>query len=252
MHPVLFSIGSLKVYSSYFFLLVAVLAGMFFPWREARKLGTSNREIARFWAAILPFALFIGLLNGFVFVFGLQGALKNLSSMFSTGLISFGVILGAFLLGWIYAVRKKLSVGPLLDLIALTFPLMLFFYRIGCLLNGCCYGLRTNSFLGMYLPGGDGEWAFRYPTQIMLMVFDLALFVGLWLYKTKKPFEGSLTLVFFLIYSSGRLFIDAFRDLPRVLGPLSLQQVTSLAILLVTLYVCFELWLRSRAKGKGD
>jgi len=248
MHPVLFTIGSWEIYSSHVFLILAILVGVLVSWREARGIGFSNREVVSFWAAVLPFALILGLLNGLLFWFKFVHVGDTLFRPFSFGLVSFGVILGALFLGWVFAALRKLRVGPLLDLISVTLPLMLSIYRIGCLLNGCCYGVETDGFLGMFLPGQSGEWAYRFPTQIMLIFFNLALFIWLWLNRKNKPFEGSLTLAFLIVYSLGRLLIDAFRDLPHVLGPLSPHQLASIAILLITLYICFEFWLARRAR----
>jgi len=39
--------------------------------------------------------------------------------------------------------------------------------RVGCLMNGCCGGRPTNSRLALRLPGIDGTWARRYPTQLL-------------------------------------------------------------------------------------
>ena len=181
--------------------------------------------------------------------FGFGGKMRDFLSLFSGGLVSFGVVLGALFMGWALATFRKQSASLLLDVISLSLPLMLAVYRIGCLLNGCCYGLVTNGFLGMYLPGAGGKWAFRYPTQIIYIVFDLALFIWLLLNRKSRPFEGSLTLAFLLVFSSGRLAIDTLRDLPHMLGPFSFQQLMSLAILLVTLYICFELWMARRARS---
>jgi phosphatidylglycerol:prolipoprotein diacylglycerol transferase len=131
-------------------------------------------------------------------------------------------------------------VGTSLDLISLVLPLILAVYRIGCLLNGCCYGAETDSFAGLFLPGKFGEWAFRYPTQIMLMLFDVVLFGWLWRMWKRKPTPGDLTLTFLVSYSAGRLVIDAFRDLPAVLGPLSFHQLVALAILAVSVVVALK------------
>jgi phosphatidylglycerol---prolipoprotein diacylglyceryl transferase len=249
MYPILIQIGPVKLYSSHFFLFLAILIGIVFASREVRRTGFSKRDIGTFWVAVIPFALVIGFLNGLLFWSGFGGRMRDFLSLFSGGLISFGVVLGALFLGWALATLRKQPVGPVLDLISLTLPLMLAVYRVGCLLNGCCFGVETQSFLGMDLPGQNGEWAFRYPTQIIYIVFDVALFVWQWLYRSHKPFGGSLTLAFLMVFSLGRLLIDILRDLPSVLGPFSLQQLTSIAILSVTLYIYFELWLLKRLKG---
>ncbi|MBN1452986.1 MAG: prolipoprotein diacylglyceryl transferase [Anaerolineales bacterium] len=250
MYPILFSIGAWEIHSSIVFLILGILAGVLLGWQESQRMGYSKQNVLTFLVSVVPFALFLGALNGLLFWLGLFDALKNLTSPLSSGLVSFGIILGALFLGWVFALRRRQQVGPVLDLISLTFPLMLGIYRIGCLLNGCCYGLETNSFLGMYLPGYQNEWAYRYPTQIMLIVFNLGLFTWLWTSRKNKSFEGSLTLSFLFWYSLGRLAIDAFRDLPRVLGPFSPHQLASLTILLVTLYIYFDLWHEKRTANR--
>lgn len=151
-------------------------------------------------------------------------------------------------MGRVFARRDGVPVGQVLDLVSLTLPLILAIYRVGCLLNGCCYGLETDGPLGMYLPAGpSGVWATRYPTQIMLAVFDLGLFAWLWYRRETRPLDGSLTLSFLILFSLGRLAIDALRDLPHAWGPFSPHQLASLAILVVTLYVVVEMWLAKRA-----
>lgn len=134
-----------------------------------------------------------------------------------------------------------------MDTISLALPLILAIYRIGCLLNGCCYGLETDSFFGIVLPGYFGVWAKRYPTQIWLFVLNLALFTWLWSMRKKKSFDGILTIHYLILYSLGRLVIDAFRDLPRVLGPFSFHQLLAMTILLTTLYAYAEIYFARRS-----
>ena len=250
MHPILFTIGNLEISASYFFFGLGVICALFVGWREARRVGIPSRSFHIFWISGIPLATLLAGLNNLLFVNGFLKTWQNLDKTISGGLVSFGAIVG--ILVWGYLLSKILDreqpAGLTLDTIAVILPLFLGIYRIGCLLNGCCYGLETDSFIGMYLPGHFSVWAYRYPTQIMLMVFNFALFAWLWSRREKKAFHGSLTLSFLFIYSLGRLIIDAFRDLPRVMGPFSLHQLASIAILLITAYVMFEIKFIQRSK----
>jgi phosphatidylglycerol:prolipoprotein diacylglycerol transferase len=56
------------------------------------------------------------------------------------GLVVYGALLGATVAFWLYARRHRLSLTRLADVVAPSLMLGLAFGRLGCLLNGCCFG----------------------------------------------------------------------------------------------------------------
>ena len=68
------------------------------------------------------------------------------------GLVFYGGLIGATLAGVLYARLKKLPLWKMADILAPSIALGYVFGRIGCLLNGCCYGRACG------LP-----WAIRFP-----------------------------------------------------------------------------------------
>ena len=253
MYPILFTVGSFQIHAHVFFLVLAIITAIIVGRKEALRIGLQQKEIQIFFLSVIPLGLLFGYINGLIFVVGFLDALDNLEQAFSGGLVSFGAILGVFLWGYILLVKILKSpkpVGLIMDTIAVVMPLVLGVYRFGCILNGCCHGLETDSFLGMYLPSFYGVWANRYPTQIMLMIFNFALFAWLWPKRTKKPFDGSLTLYYLFTYSLGRLFIDSLRELPHVFGPFSLHQLAASAILLISGYILLDLRYELRKTAK--
>ncbi len=247
MIPILFTIGDIQISSSLFFLVVGILAGLVLGWIEARRIGISDRHFHLFWLSAVPLALFFAAFNAWIFKIGFSNVLQNLGSVDYLGLVSFGAVLGVLFWSYVYARLTGLSIVWLLDKVSTVLPLILCIYRIGCILSGCCYGLETDGFLGFYLPGRFGAWAPRYPTQIMLFLFNMILFLWLWTRRKRKDFAGQQVLLFLFVYSLGRLAIDALRDLLRILGPFSLHQLTAIAILLISSYTAFELWRERRA-----
>ena len=252
MYPTLFTMGSFQIRASVFFLTLAVITAIIVGRKEALRVGLQQKGIQFFFLSVIPLGLLFGYINGLIFDIGFLDALDNLEHALSSGLVSFGAILGTFL--WSYILNKirksPKPVGLTMDTIAVVMPLVLGVYRIGCILNGCCYGLETNSFLGMYLPSFYGVWANRYPTQIMLLIFNFALFAWLWSQRKNKPFDGSLTLYYLITYSLGRLLIDSLRELPRVFGPFSLHQITAAAILFSSGYILLEFRYELRRTAK--
>ena len=252
MYPTLFTIGTIHVRASVVFFVLAIITAVIVGRKEAIRIGLQQKEIQIFFLSVIPLGLLFGYINGLIFVVGFLDALDNLEKAFSGGLISFGAILGVFLWGYLLAkiLKSPKPVGLILDSIAVVMPLVLGIYRFGCILNGCCYGLESSSFLGIYLPSFYGVWANRYPTQLMLMIFNFALFAWLWPKRKKKPFDGSLTLYYLFTYSLGRLLIDSLRELPRVFGPFSLHQLTASAILLISGYILLEFRYEFRRTAK--
>ncbi|MBN1304341.1 MAG: prolipoprotein diacylglyceryl transferase [Anaerolineales bacterium] len=254
MRPILFSLGELQIRSSMTFLILGIITGILVGRKEILRIGFPMRMFHFFWISVIPLGILFGMINSLIFNMGFLDAIKNLGRTFSSGLVSFGAIAAILVWGYLFSriFKSGVSTGQILDTIALVLPVIIGIYRIGCLLTGCCYGLETNGFLGVYLPNVTGKWAYRYPTQIMLMVFNLGLFFWLWMRRKNTLFDGSLVLQYLFIYSAGRLVIDSVRDLPRILGPFSLHQLTAMAMLLVSGYIFAELWLEYRVNKNSS
>mgnify|MGYP001562223984 FL=1 len=65
--------------------------------------------------------------------------------------------------------------------------------RIGCYLNGCCYGINNQ------------------PTQIYELILDFIGFLLLWDLRKKIRFEGGLFLLYLMTYSVIRIIVSQFR-----------------------------------------
>lgn len=252
MYPILFTLFGINIYASPVFLILAIVIGIFVGSKEVERRGMSRRDFVIYSVTIIPIALGFAVLNGLLFHGGLKNvlnALKEPGDFFSNGLVSFGAVI--VMLAWAFVLAKirKMPIVPALDVTALMLPLILGVYRIGCVLNGCCYGVETDSVIGLYLPNAYGEWATRYPTQLLILAFDFALFAILWQWRLRKPKDGNITLVFLLSFSVFRFLVDGVRELPDALGSFNLHQLASLSIFLITLYFMFEFRLeKSDAK----
>lgn len=242
MAPILFHIGPLAISSYSVFLTLGALAGCWIAWRECIKIGYSRRQLAGFFAVVVPAALLMGLANGVMFSQNFYWGVRHGQVILSGGLVSYGIIFAV--LGAVYLYTKK-NGGPLgktLDVAAVILPVLLGFTRIGCLLNGCCYGVETDGFGGVYLPNIYGQWAYRYPTQLLLLALDIALFTGLWFYRRSGAAAGRATLAFLFWFGLGRLLIDSLRDLQPVLGPFGFHQLMDMAFVLGA--VIIMIWSR--------
>ncbi len=121
-------------------------------------------------------------------------------------------IVAAF--GFFYVKRK--SPWPTFDVMMPAFALGVGLTRIGCFLNGCCFGLPTHGHFGVVFPvGSQAEYVLGaqalIPTQLYESLAGFAMLgIVLWSERFKK-FDGHSFWVTVALYSAWRFFIDFFR-----------------------------------------
>lgn len=155
--------------------------------------------------------------------------------------ITWGLV-GAVIIAIISCRKYQVSLGRAFDLGILACPLGQAIARLGCFAVGCCYGLPTDSWLGMYLPDQYGVWIVRYPTQLMHSAANLLIFFVLLAverYGQRRPdkppgsriwpFDGFIFLLFLNLFFLQRFVIAFLRVEPApVLGPLSWMHLHSI------------------------
>ena len=155
-----------------------------------------------------------------------------------SGLTIYGAVLGAALGVWIYSRFSKISFGYFADMLAPGIILAQAIGRVGCTLNGCCYGIETNFFCAVIYthPESLGPIGVPvHPTQIYEIIYNLIVFgVLLALRKRFRP-DGSLFLIYLTLYSAWRLGIDFIRDGTDFLFGLHEAQVIAIIVLIITI-----------------
>ena len=127
-------------------LLLAVLLGVSTAAHRAQQVGNEPDRIysLAFWMFVSGIAgarLFYVIQNWSSFPQGNPLAtLIEVLKFMEGGLVVYGSLIGAVLAFVVFARRYQLSLWELADLVAPSLVLGLAVGRIGCLLNGCCYG----------------------------------------------------------------------------------------------------------------
>ena len=128
------------------------------------------------------------------------------------GLVYYGGLIGAALACLLFARIKQLPLWKLADILAPSIALGYVFGRIGCLLNGCCYGRVCNLPWAIHFPPGHETYPNGvHPTEVYDSLLNLLLYAALaWLYRRKK-FDGQVFAVYLLCYALTRSFVEMFR-----------------------------------------
>ncbi len=231
LRPILWQIGPIRVYSYGFFLALAFLVSTGLTARRAKAQGIEPDHVVDL-ALVSCIASLIGARLGFVL---LELPYYRLHPMeiirFGEGGLSFhgGLILGVGVGIW-FCLRRGIDAWKMIDLVAPAVALGTGIARIGCLLNGCCYGYVTDLPMGM--PVALGDPSLRHPTQIYEGVLDIALFFYLYTQRNHDRFPGYLGFVYVILYSVLRTIVEIFRESRYLFGPIKIAQAFSLLLII--------------------
>lgn len=249
MHPVLFSWGKFHVYSWGFMLAIAIIVAIF-GLTKLFKYEGYDPDTAIDLVIILVIVGVIGARLAYILVYQWQDFLINPGAVLLPGGEGFQGLIwyGAFLLAlpvfiW-YVKRKEYPLWNMMDILAPFVALGYAIVRIGCFLEGCCYGNVTNSSLGVVFPAVDHLT--RYPTQLFSSVLNFILFAFLIWYYPRRKFDGQVFLFYLMGYSVYRFIIEYFRDNIIFYGPFSMGQVAT-AILFVATLLLYS-WRKERSR----
>jgi phosphatidylglycerol:prolipoprotein diacylglycerol transferase len=174
----------------------------------------------------------------------------------ASGLTIYGAILGAVLGIWVYSKFSKFNFAYFADLVAPGVILAQAVGRVGCTLNGCCYGIPTSLPWGVvytnpesYAPLGIAV----HPTQLYEIAYLLIIFGVIFKLRGRFKPDGSLFLIYISLYSLWRVGIDFLREgTPFFLG-LHQAQVIGIIVLAIAvpILVLRTQWVRRKLPRRG-
>jgi phosphatidylglycerol:prolipoprotein diacylglycerol transferase len=128
------------------------------------------------------------------------------------GLAYYGGFLLAVPVGLWMARRAKLGLWRIADLTAPFIAFGLFFGRIGCFLNGCCYGRPSTLPWAVDFPQIRGHGTV-HPTQLYESLGALAVFALLYFgVRPRKRAHGQVFAWLLVLYGALRFGLEFFRD----------------------------------------
>ncbi|MCX5796448.1 MAG: prolipoprotein diacylglyceryl transferase [Elusimicrobia bacterium] len=188
MKPILLSFLGYDLHSAPVFAWLAALAATLYLRSRRTALGLSLED---FWGLI--FALMLGVFAGSVGVYAVlygRGLAANLGRLLDgrvAGGSFFGVFWGAAAAAFLFCRRRKLASAPVADALGAAAVLGLVLMRLGCLLNGCCYGRPTG-----------GAWGIVFKDRMSGVPATL---LGVPLHPTQLYEAAGAGLIFLLLHS---------------------------------------------------
>lgn len=264
MYPVLLNLGRLQLYSYGVMLFISFLCGIALAEQRAKRFGVDPKRITdlALWvliAVILGSRLFYVAFhwdefrNNLIDIIKFWGNPPGLS-----GLMFYGGLIGGFIAGLIFVWVNRLPVIKLLDAVMPGIMLGEGFTRIGCFLNGCCFGRECQGFPGMVFPPGSPAGS-RFPgvpihpTQLYSSAAGFVLFgIALWLERRRLK-EGVLFAVLLILYAMFRFLVDFIRYYENAANLWGNQIVSlTLAAIGVVLLILFQRRARQGSSSRSQ
>ncbi len=233
MCPILFQIGIFNIYSYGLMIAVSFIVASNLIYKEAKR--------KNFYPEVLYNLSFIILIAGVIGSRLLYVSINfrdfidkplDVFMLNKGGLAVFGGIIVASLSSVVFLKIKKIPILKALDLVVPFMALGQAIGRIGCLLNGCCYG-RASSF-GIYFPIHNEV---LLPTQIYSSIALILIYIFLRKFQWYNKIDGVVFFLYILLYSIKRFFIEFLRgDTILVFDGITLFQSFCLLLSLVSIF----------------
>ena len=254
MYPELFEIGGRLVPSYYVLNALASLAGFLVLLHNLKGAAPQTKKSVLIFAALIFIPFVAGARLGAEFenfFFKKQSCISF--SLKGPVSLWWGAALAAL---FSLPISKLLKTGAqeTSDYFAPSMALGGSISKIGCLLNGCCFGKEAHGpcSFGVYYPHGSyAESIFgslpSYPVQLFESAAWFLIFIFIMLYSKKRAFKGELFLLTVLFYSIARFFSDFFRYTEST-SLISYSQV----ITLIAAFSLFSVWIiRKKLNAPG-
>ena len=248
MSPGPYLFGFIRWYSV--LIVTGMALAVWLASREEKRVGFPKDTILGLALFLLPLGI-IGARLYYVAFKWEEYAADPISVLYiwNGGLAIYGGILGGALAAWIYAVRHKLPMATLADIIIPGVALAQGIGRWGNFFNSEAHGVATLNPAWQFFPAsvriGD-TWYLA--TFFYESVLDIAVFAWLWARRKSRRHSGDTFLAYLLLYGAGRMLIEGLRtDSLYIGGTLRVSQVLSA---LMVLAACVVWAARARARDR--
>ncbi len=245
MHPLLLKIGALSFYSYGLMVSLGFLAGIIVAYFLAKKIGVDAEKIIDVGLFVLVGAMLGARIFYVIFYWHELKSPWEAFMVWNGGLVFYGGLVFAVLAVVLACKIFKLSLLDVLDVATPATALGYAFGRIGCFLNGCCYGIECALPWAVHFPNLPG---LRHPTQIYASLAGLAMFGILLFLFYRRGFQGQVFAAGVFLYSIYRFFIEFIRVNPKSLFGLSDAQLASILLFAGSIVLYGLFYRRSRSK----
>lgn len=224
MDRVAFNIFGIDVMWYGILMATGMILGTVLAIKDAKRVGISEDDVLNLAICAIPCGVLGARLYYVIFNWSFYS--QNPSQILNFrggGMAIHGALIGGILAGFIYTKIKKINFLKMADIALIGMPLAQAIGRWGNYINGEAHGGPTDLPWGIMVDGVK-----VHPTFLYESIWDLGIFIFLWIFRNKKEYEGQIAIFYIILYSLGRFFIEGLRTDSLMIGPFRMAQVISL------------------------
>jgi phosphatidylglycerol:prolipoprotein diacylglycerol transferase len=235
MNPVAFEIFGLSIRWYGIIMATAMLLGCLLTIKIATKKGYKENDMYDLLLVVLIFSVLGARLYYVVFNWGYYGSnLSQILNFRGGGMAIHGGVIFGLLSGYVFTRIRKLDFYELADFGAPGLILGQAIGRWGNFANGEAHGGPTDLPWAIVVDGVG-----VHPTFLYESIWNLLVFATLLLYMKHRKFKGEGFLLYGILYSIGRFFIEGLRTDSLMLGSLRMAQVISVVTIVIFLALIY-------------
>jgi phosphatidylglycerol:prolipoprotein diacylglycerol transferase len=210
MHPIAFELFGLTIHWYGILITLGILAAIAYSWFRAKQYGITHDQLTD----LAFLVVIVGILGARILYIltHLEIFIANPGLLFQfqmQGMAFLGIIIFNIPAVIIFARVRKINFWRMTDLAAPAIAIGYFFGRLGCFMEGCCYGPACS--WGIVIPGTSIAEPI-FPTQLLNALVALLIFGALWLINKKSQLKaGELFVWFIYLYAATSTITEFFR-----------------------------------------
>lgn len=252
--PVFFALGPVCIRWYGLMAALGLVAAYVLLLKRSKKYSFTSNDVSDmiFWIVLAGFvgARLLYVIRYWNDIF--RNDFMEIFRVYNGGLVFLGGLGMSILAGLLLARIRKWDLGKMTDFIAPSLPIGHAFGRMGCLLNGCCYGFHY-----------EGPFSFKYeyslfpsfPLQGIAFLVNLALGALILFLEKREKINNRRFLLYMLLYCVLRFTLEFGRgDYPKeqLLWGLTPAQVTCVwlfpLVALIWIGLNYISWKKKKSK----
>lgn len=226
MNPVAFEIFGIGVRWYGILLSTGIMAGVLLAYYEAKRLGHNPENIIDLALWCVPMAVIGARLYYVIFEWNYyKGDIMKMINIREGGLAIHGALIAAVLTGYVFTRVKNMSFWETADITAPSIILGQAIGRWGNFVNAESHGGPTDLPWGIMVEGVK-----VHPTFLYESLWNIGVFIFLLFHRKKKKVDGEIFLLYGILYSIGRFWIEGLRTDSLMFMGMRQAQVISVAI----------------------